>query len=196
MNIISNNCAGAFIYSYTKTEYNNPFMWSLLSSQAFETLMCRWDDINFGRISFPPLPETTKVTITVDGIIPVEYIHIKYDPLAIQPRKESPDVYVAKPYQYAYDKYIQRLKRMFLCKDKPIFLIADDVTPGVNTITPSNSISLVESLNRIGFKYRIIWATQHQESANKYPNLYLDIVHSTSQHVIDVAKKIIRDSVI
>lgn len=51
MNIISNNCCGADIYTNVlKTEFSNPFIWSLLFPNDFIYLYENYDSINFKNI--------------------------------------------------------------------------------------------------------------------------------------------------
>lgn len=194
MNLIANNCAGAFTYKRFGIPYNNPFMWMLIDYNSMLYLISHWNTIKFHQISLPPAMQTDKVTITIDGHVDLNFIHMKFDPTIVDKQIREVDVYTNRPYQLAVETYINRLRRMMIVKNNPTFLISDDATPNVNTITPQNSISFISTLNQQHCPYNIIWATQHDMLIEQFPNIQLTIIHPHSQFVIDVADYIVHQS--
>ena len=197
MNLICNNCASGFVYSNLKMEYNNPFMWNLISTDDFSRLILNWNRINFYSIAFPKEKPVNGVNITIDKSVIVKYIHIKYDKSAKQPVKKFVDIYSDKPWIYAFEKYITRLNRMKKENEPPTFLISDDTTTSdVDTVRPDTSLALLEKINNAKVPYKILWATPNEVNAEHFSNLDLMIVRPPNQYVGTVAKYLIDEQII
>lgn len=197
MNLVCNNCASGFVYQKLGIEYNNPFMWNLISVESFKNLMCQWNSLNLAAIKLPNEPPLKGVPLIIDSKVEVKYIHILYDKDASTPYKKFVDVYSNAPWTYAINKYITRLKRMLACKQCPIFLISDDhTTETVDTIRPDNSIKLMDTLNEAKIPYKIVWATQHSISKDRFSHLDLTIIHPSNQYVGTVADELITSGIL
>jgi hypothetical protein len=172
-------------------------MWNLISAESFKALICLWNQINFASIKLPDTAPLKGVSITIDHRVEVKYIHILYDQTAAEPYKKFVDVYSNAPWVYAVKKYFTRLKRMMSFKECPIFLVSDDHTnETVDTGRPDNSIQLMEELNNVKIPYKIVWATQHSISAEKFSNLDLTITHPTNQYVGTVADELLASGIL
>lgn len=197
MNLICNNCASGFVYQKLGIEYNNPFMWNLISVDSFTRLICNWDQLKFTAIKLPSSVPLNGVPMVIDNKVEVKYIHIRYDENAVAPYKKFVDVFCNAPWEYAVNKYYARLRRMRMAGELPIFLIADDHTnKTVDTVRPDNSIKLIETLNGFRIPHKIIWATQHIINEDAFPQLNLTIIHPSNQYVGTVADEIIAANIL
>ena len=119
MNIIANDCTGGFIYrDILSTSYKNPFIFSRTFLDDFIYLLKHFNELNFTKFN---LCESTpfKYYIRVDDAINIQYNHYKFDPTAAELRKEPPNVYYSKIWEYIVNKYIERTRRM---TEPPIFI--------------------------------------------------------------------------
>lgn len=131
MNLISNCCCGARVYKKCNEQYNNPFMWSLMSAFDFIKLIENYDKINFDKICvvFSDLKIRHKdkvfTKVIIDGTYTVHYIHyLQCDSLPENTvETKLIDVLCSDAKQYTRAKYTSRLKRM---SGEPTFLIWGD----------------------------------------------------------------------
>jgi len=129
MNIIANNCCGGWLYTHNKMEYTNPFMWSITQYDSLIYLLGHFYDINWTniKISESALRKHT-YKITVDGMVNIHYMHCVFNKDKTQPTKIfrkniGNDIDYCLIWEYVYDKYIARTKRMIKNGEPPIFLL-------------------------------------------------------------------------
>lgn len=162
MNIICNNCVGARIYERKKEEYLNPFMWCLIPSTDFITLINEYDLINFENVVF------NENTAIIDNKINVVYVHYKKGDCDT-PTKIDNHVYFKNIEQYVREKYFSRLKRMIKKNEPPIFIISDkkqecSECPEYLNKYDFNDFSL---LDKIQTKYKCLLITGKKIKSNK-----------------------------
>jgi len=125
MNIITNRCLGAYIYrDILKMSYKNPFIWSGIALDDFNTLFAEYEKIDFSKYEIQPLPEyeNKRYCLRIDDKITVKYRHVIFDAEHKSPFIKGENIYYNKPYEYVVEKYDERLQRM---TDKPIFFYLD-----------------------------------------------------------------------
>lgn len=134
MNIIGNNCCGGYVYNMLNTEYENPFIWSVIFADDMLKLIENFDSINFDNYEMINLKKeiTDKNKLgwwqprifgfLIDNTFSVYFIHVKYG-TQIKPTKIGTDIFYNKNYEYVYEKYEKRLKRMLTNNEEPKFLV-------------------------------------------------------------------------
>lgn len=131
MNIISNNCLSGFLYKdFLRTEFENPFVWSVIDFKSMLYLIQNYNKINFK--NFELIKDNNwNFSIIIDNNIKVQYVHYKFSPTAktvqINP-KIAGEVFYNKIWEYIINIYNKRLERMI---NEPIFCICN-----FNTIFP------------------------------------------------------------
>jgi len=139
MLIIGNNCGAAEIYKTLNISYNHPFMWSLLFPRDMFILIEQFNHINYGHIkpvlltqdiansnSYPLdgiLSPNMISGLTIDNKCTVYYPHYIYSASHHEPLVDGINVYYNKNYEYAFFKYMCRIKRMICCNEPPKFFI-------------------------------------------------------------------------
>jgi len=138
MQVIGNNCCGGYFYLLNKERFNNPFMWSLIDASDFIYLIENFKNIDFTNVDFTELTNTRfpdhvllnkkvntnkhVIGLKIDNKITVYYTHYLYDRKMNAPTKIDIDIFYNKNYEYVYNKYMERLKRLSK-NDEPIFYI-------------------------------------------------------------------------
>lgn len=134
MNVICNNCGGADFYHLSNEPYNNPFMWSMILADDMIELIDKYDSINFNNFELTRLTAATAIAnnfyrfdenkkmlgLKIDNKFTVYYTHYIYDARYKEPKKIGPDVCYYRNFEYVYEKYVERLKRM---SGTPTFII-------------------------------------------------------------------------
>lgn len=134
MNVISNNCCGGWLYKNNHVEYGNPFMWSITQYNSIMYLLTHFYDINWANIKFSesPLRHNT-YQIIVDGQVAIHYIHCLFNKIQKQPTKVfraniGNDIDYCQIWEYVYEKYMSRVKRMIANGKEPVFLLSTNVS--------------------------------------------------------------------
>lgn len=115
MNIITTNCLGGFIYrDILKQEYKNPFIWTGCACD-FVDFLKNFDKINFDNINI--ISSNNKhdgiMYIVIDEKYKWRNMHVKFSANDDIPRYYNfHEVYYNKPWEYIYNNYMKRLKRM------------------------------------------------------------------------------------
>lgn len=135
MNIISNNCIGGYIYTETKTMYNNPFMWTNILTPEFVNLVNSYNNIDFLNYNITyehtgwndngDLPKNTLVTtVHIDNLVDVYYTHhlyySKYD--TIHKLTNGNRLLSNNMKDFVDEKYNSRIQRMIKVNEPPIFI--------------------------------------------------------------------------
>lgn len=134
MNVISNNCCGGWLYTHNKMEYNNPFMWSITQYDSIMYLLQHFYEINWANIKLSESPLRNKTyQICVDKHVAIHYIHCLFNKDKSKPTKIfrptiGNDIDYSLIWEYVYDKYITRVKRMIHTAEEPIFLLSPDAS--------------------------------------------------------------------
>lgn len=140
MQIISDCCAGAYIYrDYLKIQYPNPFIWNTILLKDMYNLIKNYHRINFNNIElirfkdhiplsffqgdkFMELQYNTLTGLRIDNIFNVFWTHNYYDKNAIIPRKQGGEVFYYKNYELTLENWNKRIIRLDK-NEKPIFMI-------------------------------------------------------------------------
>ena len=155
MLVISNNCCGGRLYQQTNTKFNNPFIWMVSPYDSIYYTMINFDKINWNNIDFQKsnLRPNTFI-IKVDNNIDLHYVHYKFDPNAKTLKVENKtdkeeqwigDVYYCKIWEFIYQKYEERTKRMLALNEEPCFLIRDECFANTNSKHSIKYIAYCES---------------------------------------------------
>lgn len=129
MNVIANNCCGGWLYTHNKIEYNNPFMWSITQYDSIIYLLTHFYDINWTNIQLLDSPLRNKTyQIIVDKHVAIHYIHCLFNQKEPHPTKVfrktiGNDIDYCRIWEYVYEKYITRVRRMISCGENPSFLL-------------------------------------------------------------------------
>lgn len=138
MNIISNCCAGAYYYrDYLKSQYQNPFIWNIISSYDIYNLIKNYDHIDFTNYEMIKYDRYFKtglngvvesqyhyvVGLNIDNTFNVFYPHNYYDPKRKTPVIDNACCWYYRNFEYTVDNYEKRVRRMLLSKEPPIYLI-------------------------------------------------------------------------
>lgn len=201
MNIISNNCAGGYLYrDVLKLEYPNPFIWTQVSAKEFIKLIENYDKINFKNYEMLKMQKKDftengdfgehkwlsqhPLGLRIDDTFTLWFPHILYKADAIRPQTVNTNVYYKRHYELVIDTYIKRLARM---KEEPVFMILDYPWFGWTDGLIKDVIELSEKV-----KYKIILITNRKIDNSKKVNVvYDENLHThPSVAVIDEGKQI------
>ena len=122
MNLITNDCIGAFLYmNVIKENFKNPFMWTRIDLNEFYKLIKLYKEIDFKEIKFTDRTslKNNLFELCVDQKFNVLMPHMKFDKRCNKVIKRGNDVYYYKIWEYIIDKWYDRLKRM---TEEPIFV--------------------------------------------------------------------------
>ena len=125
MNIICNSCVGSRLYELCNKEFNNPFMWNVISYPDFKRLIKNYDDIDFRKfdVSIFQQSELNLVAQAIfDSLVKTYYIHYHQDARFKRPTKKSIDIYSDNIVRYTEDAIKRRVERMQSSVESPIFL--------------------------------------------------------------------------
>jgi hypothetical protein len=158
MNIIANDCAGAYIYKdCIRCDFMNPFIWSSIDIDNFLKLIKNYDELNFRNIKCELIENNSGICknksmiprITIDDSVNIHYFHyIQNDKYSTPTKVEGYTMY-KDIITYTIDCYIRRLNKT---KEQPIFIW--DVTKAI--WYNKNRIDPFESFNNIKSNYNII----------------------------------------
>lgn len=143
MFVISNNCCGGRLYQQTNIKFNNSFIWMVAPYDSIYYTMMNfgsidWEDIEFHKSNLRP----NTFIVQIENNIDLHYVHYKFDPNAktIVQEKQfdreehwTGDVFYDKIWEFIYEKYTERTKRMLSLNEEPCFLIRDESFANSNT---------------------------------------------------------------
>lgn len=137
MNIIANTCVGSYLYrDFLHRQYDNPFCWCTIDAESIIKLIKNYNEINFTNIDLLKQNDNT-FSIKIDNHVLVNYVHYKYDPNCTIPTAgKNGDIFYNRNYEYVYEKYTSRIKRM---TDKPTFILQNI------TLLPTNKNMLIKT---------------------------------------------------
>lgn len=149
MNLISQNClTGDLNRYYFHNEYQNPFVWTVISFNDMYKLINEWDNINFLNYTLVK-DKNWNFSIVIDNKIKIQYVHYKFSPQDNKPRKVGVDIYYNKIWEYIVEKYEKRIKRMLEKNQKPIFCICNFKTIYKDAIYTKEELSILEKYNNV-----------------------------------------------
>lgn len=178
-NIISNCCAGGYLYQKLNLSYGNPFIWSAMLPSDFIYLYQHFDEINFANITLSHSNmhgQGDIEKIRVDNVIDIHYTHYRLSLLDEMPRKAGLDLFYKYSYKYVVAKYRERLQRMNTSCGKPKFIICD------NKVDLDWSIENFKTLFSVNRQYPIIIFSDKDLSCLKIPNHIVVIKQSGFFH--------------
>jgi len=137
INLITNNCLGAFTYQKLNIEYNNPFIWSVVTIDDMVKLLNNYNTLNWFNIRCEKTTEMIKgwnnsYNILVDNCFRIYYIHYKYNPKCLTLTKHTNSV--NKEYlhmdEYVTNTYLRRVKRMLNSNIPPMVYVQQSGNEG------------------------------------------------------------------
>lgn len=178
MNIVSNNCAGAFLYTKMGIEFNNPFMWSLIFAKDMVSLL-RQTELNrtepdWRKVSALFMSQSTATEnhyveygddplipgLLIDNLFSVYFPHYRYRKDASTPIRNTINVYYNKNYIFAANKYMQRLARWTTVHEPIRYLIVAYDRHGWTR-------TLVNELLSIEYNHRLLLVTTESVTSNQ-----------------------------
>lgn len=161
INLVSSSCVGAYLMrDYYKCEYQNPFAWTTILPHDMRELILNWDSLNWVdidvKLSNNNLNKGTYPIIIINKLVCVRYVHIKFDPNARQPYTHMNDIWCNNIWEYAFNQYIKRLRRMLNNKLIPLFIWGGDWSEQCPTYDD------IEYMNaHYNNKYKVIYAVNN-----------------------------------
>ena len=162
MNIISNNCTAGWIYKQSGIQYNNPFVFTIMTPKDFTNLINNYDTLNFGNREIRQ--EGTCYVITIDGLVDIKYIHHKekdVDTPYIKIERGDRNMYGRNMKDYILSAYDRRVSRM---EGPPLFIISEREHPREKGKYVVKYDAIRENLNT---PYRIIVDSRSKTSTRK-----------------------------
>jgi hypothetical protein len=202
MNLIGNNCASGFYYKFSGIEFNNPFVWCLLTPEDMIYLIKNYESIDFTDIELTRLDDSlfknsnlikqrvkehrNIIGIKINNKITTYYVHYLFDGNCEKPITNGIDVFYNRNFEYTYEKYNKRLNRNGL-QENPTFLIVAYSFHGWN-------FDLLNELCKINTNKKIIIITNFDPVHNN--NVYiikdslknLDTESLTKSHFYDIKR--------
>lgn len=184
MNVIGNNCIGAYFMNEWKEEYKNPFIWHILLFNDMLNLIKNYDNINFLDYEIakselkPGYLNTFK--LLVNNKITIHYPHYKFKADENVPKVIHVDVYYNKIWEYVVKKYEKRLLRM---TEKPCFLIIDGHGSGIGKWCEYTK-EQDEQLLQLETLHKIVLITKYKELL-KYNSKNKLVIYDTSNRAND-----------
>ena len=127
MNLIANNCCGAYWYKYNDLQFNNPFVWMVLDYPYMLNLAMQYKNIDFTKIKLfqGNLDQHDYYGININENINIEYVHYRYKENVENIQKEGVELFSKNIHKFTVDKFFNRTARMLKLNEDPTFLIMD-----------------------------------------------------------------------
>ena len=167
MNIIANDCAGAYIYRDSlKCDFMNPFIWSSIDIENFSKLIQNYDTLDFKNIKCELIHNESGICkqgsyipkVTIDNQVEVGYFHYIQNDKYTTPTKIDGYTMCNDIIKYTVDSYMRRIEKM---TEHPIFIW--DVTK-CKWYNKSN-INPVDVFKKITTDYSIVIYSPFLENA-------------------------------
>lgn len=129
--LIGNNCLVGFIYrDILKHEYQTPFIWSRIWNDDVIKLLEHYKEINFENFELKKVNKKINnkdndFYILLDNLVKIFFKHNFFFDEYNEPKKNQANVYYNKIWEYTYNNYQKRTKRMLKCDEKPIIVVHD-----------------------------------------------------------------------
>lgn len=158
MNIIANDCAGAYLYQdQYKCDFMNPFIWNSIDFTNFCQLIQYYDTLNFNHIECVIETNNSGICfqkslcpkIIIDNKVEVNYFHYIEDKRYSSPTKVKCYTAIDDVKKYAIDCYNRRLEKM---SGEPIFIWDVTKIKWYNKLS-ENPIDRIKEINS---KYTVI----------------------------------------
>lgn len=186
MNIITNCCLGGFITrDVLHEQFSNPFVWVWMTTNDVCNIVHNYSSLDFRKFIIRPhdgqLVENCCFDIIVDNQITLVYSHYQFN-------SNYPNEFIDRTrnivisdhiWEYVVKKYVERVKRMEILNEQPVFLICDNRN-GCGTFTTEQ----VNDLSQHS-KYKIVFCSEidYSDKANqmfyfvkKHGNLLNEII--------------------
>lgn len=131
MQIISNDCFGSFLIKKLNLPFENPFVWVRIPLKDFTNLINLFPNLNYDDVEislnrdykkeFKLWPCDALSPVITCNSIRFFFNHYKYNANDKTPRKQIPDVFYYRNYEYALEKWNERSKR--ITNEKPIIIL-------------------------------------------------------------------------
>lgn len=174
MNLIGQNCLTGNIYkNCIKEPFGNPFIWTVIDFKSLVYLIENWNNINFHNYELIK-DNNWNFSIIIDKHIKVQYVHYKFNKNFNIPKKIGPgDICYNKIWEFIIQKYEERLKRMELKNEPPIFCICNFNTTYKDAIYTEEQLKILEKYKNV-FILRGCDKKEPGESAILFTKKYLN----------------------
>lgn len=201
--IISNTCLGGFIYKYTNTEYDNPFIWCIVNDNDMLYILENYDNINFNKFELIKIYSTETENrlysgfstanrdiygIFIDNKITIYFPHYyKTNEKIINERGMAATGIDIE--NFIITKYKDRLSRI---NKSPLFILETDIKPlDINKPISDNVLNMFYNSKS---KYNRILLTYDLDLLKKYKNTdNIQVLSSEVKTVEDKANFIINN---
>lgn len=174
MNIIANDCAGAYLYQdWYKCDFMNPFIWSSIDLNNFCHLIQYYDILDFHNINCEVETNNSGICfqkslcpkIIIDNKVEVNYFHYIEDKRYNSPTKVKGYTAINDVKKYAVECYNRRLEKM---SEQPIFIW--DVTKA--SWYNKQSENPIDKIKNINTDYTvIIYSSKAKTDFDSFPIL-------------------------
>lgn len=173
MNLISQNCLAGNIYkNHLKTEFNNPFIWTVIDFNSMLYLIQNWNDIDFEKYDIIK-DKNWNFSLIINNAVKVQCVHYIFNPNCKIPTLDNVgSVHYCKIWEYINQKYEERLNRMKLLNENPIFCICNFHTIFPDAIYTNEQLEVLSKYNNV-YVLRGCENKEPVESACLFYNKYL-----------------------
>ena len=174
MNIISNTCLGALLYHKINQTYQNPFCWNVIDYNSFYYLIDNYNKINFNNYELKK-DNNWNFYILIDKKIKIQYVHYRFKKDENKKINRGINVYWNKIWEYIVKKYEERLKRMLLTKEKPIFILGS--IHKKHWYNKKQVKSICELCTKKG--YKLVVVNNNIDFSNEFTNIkFIKTIHT------------------
>jgi len=177
MNIITHNCLAGYLYkNCIKSEFENPFIWTVIDFNSMLKLILNWDNINFNNYELIK-DNNWNFSIIIDNNIKIQYVHYKFDKNInfIDKNGTGTDIKSNKIWEYIINVYEKRIKRMQIKKEKPIFLICNSKTIFKDCFYTDEQLKILEKYKNV-YIFKNLENNETEDNAkiiyNNYKNIF------------------------
>lgn len=184
-NLIGNTCIASWITNKLLTQpFINPVCWSILEFQSAYNLVKHFYDINWNNFKLEWNDEKNECSIFVDDLVKIIYVHYKFAYDAEEITHTLNDIYSNKIWEYVYEKYRTRAKRMVDSKIEPRFIFT---TPfGCEHSRANLTIDEQYAIAELTTKYPIIMSFPQNITHKNIISIKQDKIYNGN--TIDMAK--------
>jgi len=148
-NLISQNCLCGDIYKNNlKIDYQNPFVWCVITFENMYNLISKWDNINFLNYELKK-DKNWNFSLNIDNKVNIQYVHYKFSYNDSTIRKNGVDVFYNKIWEYIIEIYEKRIQKMLNNKENPLFCICNFDTIYKDAIYTKEQLQILSKFNNV-----------------------------------------------
>lgn len=156
MNVISNNCCGAYFYNSINQRQLNPFRFCWFDAESCFNIIQQYDTINFTNYTLTH-DANWMFYLNIDNQINVCMYHQLFDKNYNIPTKVGENIRYCKIWEYIVEQYDRRLSLM---TEDPVFIIDAGVFNGWNE-------SKIDKFLKLNFTRKTVFITHLKQFENK-----------------------------